>query len=202
MKKVILSFAVLAFTLTACNDKKQESTGHEQQEHTGHEEHLSQDQHNQHPSHKEVKNVTTVKESNVLQLSLDSYLLVKKALQEDNQVAATTAGKTLTTSLKAVVTEDARAKELVKELIETATKLESTDIKVQRSEFEDLTDDLVKLIAIVGTDRVVFEQYCPMYDNGEGGKWLSDVEDLSNPLYGSSMLKCGANQNKIIFETK
>ncbi|KZE85088.1 DUF3347 domain-containing protein [Myroides marinus] len=196
MKKVILSFAVLALTLTACNDKKQDTQAPATtEEHAGHD-------HGDHTTAAAPEKVTTVKESNLLQSSLDAYFLVKKALQEDNSTEATTAGKTLVTNLKAVVTEDAAAKELVKELIETATKLESTDIKVQRSEFEDLTEDLVKLISIVGTDRVVFEQYCPMFDNGEGGKWLSDVEELSNPLYGSSMLKCGANQNKIAFQAK
>lgn len=195
MKKVILSFAVLAFTLTACNDKKQETTAPTTQEHTGHD-------HDDHTAASAAEKVTTVKESNVLQSTLDAYFLVKKALQEDNQVEAATASKTLVTNLNAVVTEDVKAKELVKELVETATKIDVADIKVQREEFEDLTEDLVKLINTVGTDRVVFEQYCPMYNNGEGGQWLSDVEDLSNPLYGSSMLKCGANQNKITFETK
>lgn len=198
MKKVILSFAVLALTLTACNDKKQDTATPATEEHAGHDH----GDHSDHTTATAAEKVTTVKESNLLQSSLDAYFLVKKALQEDNSTEATTAGKTLVTNLKAVVTEDDAAKELVKELIETATKLESTDIKVQRSEFEDLTEDLVKLISIVGTDRIVFEQYCPMFDNGEGGKWLSDVEDLSNPLYGSSMLKCGANQNKITFEAK
>lgn len=196
MKKVILSFAVLAFTLTACNDKKQDTATPATEEHAGHEGH------EEHTANEKTESVTTVKESDVLQSSLDAYFLVKKALQEDNAAEATSAGKTLVTNLKAIVTEDATAKELVKELIETATKLESTDIKVQREEFEDLTEDLVKLINTVGTDRVVFEQYCPMFDNGTGGKWLSDVEELSNPLYGSSMLKCGATQNKITFEAK
>ncbi|EHO10479.1 Co/Zn/Cd efflux system membrane fusion protein [Myroides odoratimimus] len=195
MKKVILSFAVLAFTLTACNDKKQETTAPTTEEHAGHD-------HDDHTTASAAEKVTTVKESAVLQSTLDAYFLVKKALQEDNQAEAATASKTLVTNLNAVVTEDAKAKELVKELVETATKIDVADIKVQREEFEDLTEDLVKLINTVGTDRVVFEQYCPMYNNGEGGQWLSDVEDLSNPLYGSSMLKCGANQNKITFETK
>ncbi|WP_121966621.1 DUF3347 domain-containing protein [Myroides sp. N17-2] len=196
MKKVILSFVVLAFTLTACNDKKQDTATPATEEHAGHEGH------EEHTANEKTESVTTVKESDVLQSSLDAYFLVKKALQEDNAAEASTAGKTLVSNLKAVVTEDATAKELVKELIETATKLESKDIKVQREEFEDLTEDLVKLINTVGTDRVVFEQYCPMFDNGTGGKWLSDVEELSNPLYGSSMLKCGATQNKITFEAK
>ncbi len=198
MKKVILSFAVLAFTLTACNDKKQETTAPTTEEHAGHDH----DDHDDHTTASAAEKVTTVKESAVLQSTLDAYFLVKKALQEDNPSEAATASKTLVTNLNAVVTEDATAKELVKELVETATKIDATDIKVQREEFEDLTEDLVKLINTVGTDRVVFEQYCPMYNNGEGGQWLSDVEDLSNPLYGSSMLKCGANQNKITFETK
>ena len=196
MKKVILSFAVLAFTLTACNDKKQDTATPATEEHAGHEGH------EEHTANEKTESVTTVKESTVLQSSLDAYFLVKKALQEDKAAEATTASKTLVTNLKAIVTEDATAKELIKELIETATKLSSTDIKIQREEFEDLTEDLVKLINTVGTDRVVFEQYCPMFDNGTGGKWLSDVEELSNPLYGSSMLKCGATQNKITIEVK
>lgn len=198
MKKVILSFAVLAFTLTACNDKKQDTVAPTTEEHAGHEGH------GEHATAEAPEKMTTVKESNVLQGTLDGYFKVKVALQEDNQATAGTTSTELVASLTALTTslKDATSKELVKELLENASKIEKGEIKVQREAFEELTEDLVKLINIEGTDRVVFEQYCPMYNNGEGGDWLSDVEPLSNPLYGSSMLKCGATKNKITFETK
>ncbi|MGL4584170.1 MAG: DUF3347 domain-containing protein, partial [Flavobacterium sp.] len=100
MKKVILSFAVLAFTLTACNDKKQDTSIPATEEHAGHEGH------EEHTANEKTESVTTVKKSDVLQSTLDAYFSVKKALQEDKAAEASTAGKTLATNLKAVVTED------------------------------------------------------------------------------------------------
>ena len=34
--------------------------------------------------------------------------------------------------------------------------------------------------------------YCPMAFNYEGGRWLQQSGDISNPYYGASMLRCGA----------
>ncbi|MEK6450996.1 MULTISPECIES: DUF3347 domain-containing protein [unclassified Myroides] len=196
MKKVILSIAVLAIAFTACNDKKTNETVPATETHEHNHDHG-------HATNETVEKSTAVKSSDVLKASLDGYFSMKKALQEDKQADAATASVAFVKSLNEVGTAstDANVKELVKELTEEAAKIEKGDIKAQREAFEDLTEDMVKLISIVGSDRVVFEQYCPMYDNGEGGAWLSDAEDLFNPLYGAAMLKCGVTNNKLTPES-
>lgn len=194
MKKVILSIAVLAIAFTACNDKKTNETAPATETHDHNHDHG-----HEHETNKAVEKSTAVKSSEVLKASLDGYFSVKQALQEDKQAEAATASVAFVKSLNEVATAstDAAVKELVKDLTEEAIDIEKGDIKAQREAFEDLTEDMVKLINTVGSDRVVFEQYCPMYNNGEGGAWLSDAEDLFNPLYGAAMLKCGVTNNKL-----
>jgi hypothetical protein len=39
-----------------------------------------------------------------------------------------------------------------------------------------------------------------MYNNNEGGMWLSDSRVVMNPFYGSKMMKCGSVQQEITIE--
>ena len=48
-----------------------------------------------------------------------------------------------------------------------------------------------EIVKLSDTDRKLYLQYCPMYANNTGGYWLSEEEQVLNPLFGSKMLKCG-----------
>ena len=66
-----------------------------------------------------------------------------------------------------------------------------SEIDHQREHFEALGKDMKDLIAFTGTDRKLYQQYCPMYNDHKGGMWLSASEEIRNPLFGSKMLQCG-----------
>ena len=50
---------------------------------------------------------------------------------------------------------------------------------------------MILLVEKVGTDQVVYKQYCPMADEDRGAYWLSKEKEVLNPYFGDAMLKCG-----------
>jgi len=67
----------------------------------------------------------------------------------------------------------------------------------QREHFEVLSTDLNDLITLIGTDQVLYRDFCPMYNSGKGATWISEKEGIENPYYGSKMFNCGKIQDKI-----
>jgi hypothetical protein len=128
---------------------------------------------------------------------IEAYLSIKDALVNDDQEKAATAGKSLASALGEMnmsqVSEGQKAE--ANEIIEVAKNhgehIAESEIDHQREHFEALGKDMKDLIAITGTDRKLYQQYCPMYNDNKGGMWLSDSEEIRNPLFGSKMLKCG-----------
>ena len=78
-----------------------------------------------------------------------------------------------------------------------AEQMTKLDITQQRRHFAEINADIKNLLAITGSDRVLYEQYCPMYNDNSGGAWLSASEDIKNPLFGSQMLNCGTVKQTI-----
>lgn len=75
---------------------------------------------------------------------------------------------------------------------------ELSDIEKQRSVFADLTQNIYQLALAFGYNNTLFNNECPMAQNGQGANWLSAEPEIKNPYYGSSMLSCG----KIIEEIR
>ncbi|WP_370090001.1 DUF3347 domain-containing protein [Ekhidna sp.] len=146
-----------------------------------------------------VEKTAAVEEQNGNALTpvLDAYLAVKDALVNDNQEGAAKAGGTLATALGSLdlSTFDSDKQAELKEIVEVAKNhgehISESEIAHQREHFEALSKDIKDLAGIVGTDRTLYHQYCPMYNGNKGGMWLSANEEVRNPLFGSSMLKCG-----------
>lgn len=128
---------------------------------------------------------------------IEAYLSIKDALVNDDQEEAATAGAALASALGNMkmdqVAEDQKTE--ANEIIEVAKNhgehIAESKIDHQREHFEALGKDMKDLIAITGTDRKLYHQYCPMYNDNKGGMWLSASEEIRNPLLGSKMLKCG-----------
>ena len=53
------------------------------------------------------------------------------------------------------------------------------------------------MIAITGTDKKLYQDFCPMYNNNKGAQWLSTTEEIKNPYFGSKMMGCGKVQKEI-----
>jgi len=70
--------------------------------------------------------------------------------------------------------------------------VEAESIDQLRSSLAEITEQLLKAVENLGyTDGALFVQFCPMANDGNGAKWLSDKEEILNPYYGARMLKCG-----------
>ncbi len=132
---------------------------------------------------------------------LKDYFNLKDALVGDDNDKAKGLGATLVASLKnfdASGYGDSQQKELkdiMEDAIEHAEHIGESDIKHQREHFKILSKDITDMVAITGTATKLYEQFCPMYDGGTA--WLSMKEEVRNPYYGSSMLKCGKVQREI-----
>ncbi|MGZ0017726.1 DUF3347 domain-containing protein [Yeosuana sp. AK3] len=136
---------------------------------------------------------------------LNSYLELKNALVADNTEAAATAGKTLFENLakfdqsSIAEAQKQEALDIIEDAKEHAEHISENSGKMdhQREHFETLSKDVEDLIAIVGTDRALYKTFCPMYNEGKGGIWLSETKDIKNPYYGSKMMTCGTVQKEI-----
>ncbi len=134
---------------------------------------------------------------------IDAYLDIKTALAADNKNgAAAGANKLLmafeyfdTSELGKAQKEDYN--EIAENAIEQAEHIIKSPMDHQRMHFEVLSADINDLVALLGTNKTLYEAYCPMAARGEGAAWLTETEEITNPYFGSKMLKCGKVQRKI-----
>ncbi|MBX2947481.1 MAG: efflux RND transporter periplasmic adaptor subunit [Cyclobacteriaceae bacterium] len=133
---------------------------------------------------------------------VEKYYAVKNALVESNPALAATAAKEVLKALKAVnmkLLEGAAHDEwmvLTKPLEQGATGISTkTDVEEQRKDFELLSNYLIEAVELFGlTTEKAYRAYCPMAFEDEGAYWLSEFEDIKNPYFGATMLKCGENR--------
>lgn len=132
---------------------------------------------------------------------LKDYFNLKDALVGDNNEKAKELGAVLVKSLgsldnsKYAESQQQELKDIIENATEQAEHISKNDIKHQREHFKVLSKDITDMVAITGTAIKLYEQFCPMYDGGSA--WLSLNEEVRNPYYGSSMLKCGKVQREI-----
>ncbi len=121
---------------------------------------------------------------------VSDYMAVKDALvQSDTKATKQAAASFLATAQKEKMDD---------KIVNAAkTMVSNNDIKVQRTAFKTLTDELIVSIKANGSDQTLFVQYCPMAFNNKGANWLSLSEEIRNPYYGDMMLTCGKVEDKI-----
>jgi hypothetical protein len=188
LKAAILASAVALITISCKEGNKKES---EMPENNGmHQEDMNdQDITMKDDQDKKTKEI------------VDQYLSLKDALVEDNSEKAAMAGRKLATAFEnfdALGYSDSEQDEL-KDVIENAKEqaklISDNPIGRQREYFKTLSKDVTSIITIAGTDKKLYEQFCPMYDKGTA--WLSASNEIRNPFYGSEMLTCGKVQREI-----
>jgi len=148
----------------------------------------------------------TVQESQATSMVIDAYLEIGNALGIDNDKEAAKAGKELVTAFdkfdKSSVPDENRSElgEIIADARENADHISESqgNIEHQREHFEMLSTDIKDLIAIAGADRTLYQIYCPMYNNNEGGSWLSASDVIKNPFYGNKMPTCGEVKSEIL----
>lgn len=127
------------------------------------------------------------------------YLVLKNVLVADNDRAAANAGKQLFATLNKVDMKTIpankhkefmdifeNAKENAEHIGDNAGKIDH-----QREHLASLSKDVSDLIALFGTTQKLYQDYCPMYNDGKGAVWISEAKAIKNPYYGNQMLTCG-----------
>lgn len=131
------------------------------------------------------------------------YLELKDALVADNTEATALLSKELLTALEGFNLnhykgdDKAGLTKIIEQSKELAKQLLASDIATQRAQFLNLSKNLIELVRITGTPVQLYQQYCPMYNNNQGGVWLSAQKEIKNPYFGASMLHCGVIQKEI-----
>ncbi|NBC57952.1 MAG: DUF3347 domain-containing protein, partial [Bacteroidetes bacterium] len=62
-----------------------------------------------------------------------------------------------------------------------------------RDSFITISEEIIALVNISNpTENKLYVQECPMANQSQGALWLSFSDQIRNPYYGASMLKCGS----------
>jgi hypothetical protein len=134
---------------------------------------------------------------------LTEYLSIKDALVEDSAEEAADAGSKLVSALEAFDVssysdaEQTELKDIILDAKEHAEHISESPMEHQREHFDVLSKDVIDLVGITGTDKTLYQDFCPMYNNNKGAQWLSATKEIKNPYYGAKMMSCGSVQKEI-----
>ncbi|TVZ52163.1 DUF3347 domain-containing protein [Dokdonia sp. Hel_I_53] len=118
----------------------------------------------------------------------ESYLDLKAALVNTNAGDVASIASDIEEMIKEMNGTDQQLSKLTSFLEKMAA---SSEVKKQRLLFENVTDEVEKLLSGKVTSGKVIKQYCPMAFDGKGAYWLSNSKEIRNPYFGDKMLKCG-----------
>jgi hypothetical protein len=131
---------------------------------------------------------------------INNYLQMKNALAKDDSKGAANAGKELFVTLNKVNLSSIDAKlktnyiDIADDAKEHAEHIgdNSDKIEHQREHFVMLSKDINDLIHAFGTTQKLYQDFCPMANDGKGAIWISEVKEIKNPFFGSKMSSCGS----------
>ena len=151
-----------------------------------------------------VQEKTEVSQESTKQFStseiIANYLKLKNALTKDDSKAAAIAGKSLLKTFNSTDTSSLNSK-LKNELLSILEKGSvhakhigdnSGKIHNQREHFIMLSNSINDLIITFGSKQKLYQDFCPMANDGKGAIWISEVKEIKNPYYGAEMLSCGS----------
>ena len=133
------------------------------------------------------------------------YLQLKNALADDNAKDAAKKArqlfdivqqidkKSLTTDQKKLYDE---LKDDIEEHAEHISKSKNK-IEHQRFHFDMLSKDMYDFVKVFKVNVTLYQIYCPMFNQGKGATWLSEVKEIKNPYLGHGMPECGTINEEI-----
>lgn len=216
MKKMRITTGVLAIalaTLTAvsCKDHAKE---HDNED--GHHTEMKNDNpdmnHNNSDGHNDKDNDSSfntgdidasIQKNSVTTPIIDAYILIKNGLVADSKNDAANGGKALLIAFsnfdmsKLSGETNKEYMEIYENAKEQAEHIVKSPIDHQREHFEILSTDIIDLIALIGTEKTLYKDFCPMANNNKGAYWLSEVKEIKNPYFGAKMMKCGTIKKQI-----
>ena len=134
-----------------------------------------------------------------------AYLQLKNGLVSDDGNDAASGGKAFNEALAKVdkslmsaeqkksfedVADD--AKEMAEHIGDNAGKIEH-----QREHFDMLSKDMYDLVKTFGAGQPLYQDFCPMYNEGKGATWLSEVKLIRNPYMGKKQPTCGSVKEEL-----
>lgn len=134
---------------------------------------------------------------------IEAYLQIKNGLVADSKekaaVGATALLKAFTAFDMSQLTGEKHVEymEILESAKEHAEHIVKSPIDHQREHFEALSTDVNDMVALLGTEKTLYKDFCPMANNNKGGYWLSEVKEIKNPYFGSKMMKCGSVKEQI-----
>ncbi|WP_034888880.1 DUF3347 domain-containing protein [Gillisia sp. Hel_I_29] len=195
IKMGILTMAVLALTTISCKDGNKEEAPIPMSS-----EMQLEDGTNNGDSERLMANNSGNSASEAI---IDNYLKIKNALVADNQEEAAKAGGLLISDFEKFdktsysSEEQKELTDIIEDAKEQAEHISESPMDHQREHFDILSKDVIDMIAITGTDKKLYQDFCPMYNNKKGAQWLSSTEEIKNPFFGSKMMNCGEVQKEI-----
>jgi hypothetical protein len=137
---------------------------------------------------------------------VSNYLKLKNALTKDDAKGAANAGKALYATFNKINSNTIPDAKLKKEYLDIADDAKehaehigdnAGKIEHQREHFAMLSKDINDLVKTFKSEQKLYQDYCPMYDNGKGAIWISESKDIKNPYYGKKMLSCGSMKKEL-----
>jgi len=142
---------------------------------------------------------------------VERYLSLHRVLAGDDLDLAVTAAKSAIEALSGVDMSPLIDKP--RDLwMERSTKMSNAldaiqnaaKIDAARKAFETLSNELIAVAAQFGIPKTqqLYRIHCPMAFNNKGADWLQEDNEIRNPYFGASMLKCGEVTKEINVKTK
>lgn len=132
-----------------------------------------------------------------LKATYDAYFAIQTALAADDLSAASTATTQLIQAMAKVplasLPEDARPAWAALGGAAAKTK-QAQSIDAFRIDFEAVSNNVLVVHASSGHrgGGTYYRVRCPMAFGGKGADWMQDNKRVTNPYYGSRMLRCGS----------
>jgi uncharacterized protein (DUF885 family) len=183
----ILAIAFIALTVISCKENKKDSDNI-----VNHQTEMKDDDH----SNMNQKNTATTS-------IIEAYIQVKNGLVEESKDNAAKGATAMLTAFskfdmtKLSTEAHKNYMEIYKSAKEHSEHIVKSDIKHQREHFETLSTDINDLIDLLGTEKTLYQDFCPMANNNKGAYWISEIKNIRNPYFGSRMMKCGSVKKQI-----
>lgn len=146
---------------------------------------------------------------NALAAVWERYLAIQKELAADQFSTSREALTSLESSIAAV--DDSiltgHAEHVWEEEKTNMSKLvsklqQAKEIKAFRADFKPLSEEIGVLAKSFGfgESRPIYEIHCPMAFERRGAVWYQDSDQVRNPYFGSTMLKCADRVERVVLD--
>jgi hypothetical protein len=192
MKIIVSGIVIIAALLTACNSNNSQSTT----DNTKTRDTMTASTQTANTSSQQPAPVNEV---------VTAYLHMKNALANDNGNDAASAGKQLSDAMTkmdqaSLNTNQKQVYDDVKDDIkEHAGHISANggNIAHQREHFDMLSKDMYDFVKAFKPTQTLYQDHCPMYNDGKGATWLSEEKEIKNPYLGKKMPDCGDVKEEI-----